>query len=177
MIDHLVWGESLTWPELQGRERRVSLDAPDSARREIGRSLDLPGLSSLTAALTLSPWLDGVAIDGRVSGVAARVCGLTLDPFEEVVNETFRLRIVPHGSPNAPTAEGGEVVIDLDAEDPPEEAEGPTVDLSAYVVEAFALALDPFPRKPGAVFVAPEEPVIISPFAALKGLAERPKRP
>ena len=42
--------------------------------------------------------------------------------------------------------------------------------MSGYVVEHLALELDPFPRKPGAVFVQPPEPTEISPFAALKAL-------
>jgi hypothetical protein len=174
--ERLAWGQTLTWPELQGRERTVTLEAPEAARREIARSLGLESLARLTSTLTLRSWLDGVVIDGRLTGVAGRICGLSLDPFDESVDEQVRLRIVPRGSPNAPRDEGGEVVIDLEAEDPPEEAEGPAIDLAAYVLEAFVVALDPFPRKPGAMFVAPEEPAVVSPFAALRGLTERPKR-
>ncbi len=177
MSDRLGWGQALTWPELQGRERTVLMEANADERLAIARSLDLESLSRLSAEITLRPWLDGVTIDGRLNAAAIRLCGLSLDPFEEVVKEAFRLRVVPRGSPNAPSQDGAEVVIDLDADDPPEQAEGATVDLSAYLVEAFALALDPFPRKPGAVFVAPEEPVVMSPFAALKALPDRPKRP
>ena len=44
------------------------------------------------------------------------------------------------------------------------------IDLGQYAVEQLALSLDPFPRKPGAEFVQPEEPAEISPFAALKAL-------
>ena len=177
MSDRLGWGQALTWPELQGRERTVLLEANAGERMAIARSLDLESLARLTAAITLRPWLDGVSIDGWMDGAAIRLCGLSLEPFEEVLKDEFRLRLLPQGSPNLPKQEGTEFVIDLEADDPPEEAGGATVDLSAYVVEAFALALDPFPRKPGAVFVAPEEPVALSPFAALKALADRPKRP
>lgn len=177
MNEILAWGQTLSWPELQGGERTVTLDAPDGARRDIAQSLGLESLTTITSTLTLRPWLDGVAIDGRVAGVAGRICGLSLDRFDETVDQDVHLRIVPRGSPNAPRDDGTEVVIDLEAEDPPEEVEGAAVDLSAYVLEAFALALDPFPRKSGAVFVPPEEPVVISPFAGLAGLANRPKRP
>ena len=38
------------------------------------------------------------------------------------------------------------------------------------MIEHLALELDPFPRKPGAVFVQPPEPTELSPFAALKSL-------
>jgi hypothetical protein len=172
----LAWGETLTWPELQSRDRTLTLEAPEAVRRDIARTLDLQALPSLSATLSLKPWLDGVAIDLRLKAVASRVCGLSLEPFDEVADDHVRLKIVPQGSPNAPGPEGGEVVIDLDADDPPEAVEGAAIDLSTFVVEALSLALDPFPRKPGAVFVAPEEPVVISPFAALKTLADRPKK-
>jgi len=46
--------------------------------------------------------------------------------------------------------------------------------VSAYVVETLALALDPFPRKPGAVFESPAATEAISPFAALADLVKRP---
>ena len=177
MSEHLAWGQSLTWPELQARDRTVLLELDVDQRAGIAKSLELEGLSRLSATIALRPWLDGVAIDGGLQARATRLCGLTLEPFEEVIEERFRLRLLPKGSPNMPTHEGTEFVIDLDADDPPEEVEGATVDLSACVVEAFSLALAPFPRKPGAVFVAPDEPVVISPFAALKTLADRPKRP
>jgi len=42
------------------------------------------------------------------------------------------------------------------------------------VVEALSLALDPFPRKPGAAFEAPLETQPLSPFAALDHLRRKP---
>lgn len=175
-VETLLWGQGFAWAELQARERTFSLQIPDAARRNLARSLQLEHLTRLEARLTVKAWLDGLCVDGWVEGVAGRLCGLTLEPFDETVKERLTLRLVPHGSPNAPQDDGGEVVVDLEGEDPPEVVDGAVIDLGAYVVEAFAVGLDPFPRKPGAVFVAPEEPVAISPFAALKGLADPSKR-
>ena len=42
--------------------------------------------------------------------------------------------------------------------------------LAAYVVEDLALAIDPFPRKPGVEFEAPDAPGEPSPFAVLAKL-------
>ena len=52
------------------------------------------------------------------------------------------------------------------------------IDLGALAAEFFALGLDPYPRKPGAEFVAPPEPAPPdSPFAALAGTGgKRAKR-
>jgi hypothetical protein len=76
---------------------------------------------------------------------------------------------VPNGSVHAPDPEA-EVVIDLEADDPPDVLDGDSVDLGLYVVEHLALDIDPFPRRPGAVFEAPPALPETSPFAALKAL-------
>ncbi len=65
---------------------------------------------------------------------------------------------------------GGELDLDPDADDPPDVLEGDKIDLGAYVVEDLSLAIDPFPRKPGAAFEAPDTGAEISPFAVLAKL-------
>jgi hypothetical protein len=167
------WDVRLTWPELLAGRRVLSLDAPPAALARIADDLDLEGLEGLCARLTLEPWLDGVRIDGRIEALAIRLCGISLEPFEEPISEAIRLRIVPAGSPNAPQPEGEALVIDLEAEDPPDEAGADGVDVTAYVVEALGLALDPFPRKPGAVFEPPQPSGALTPFAVLASLARR----
>jgi hypothetical protein len=169
------WGRALTWPEVaHAGERRLSLIAGPEERAAVARALDLVDLTCLQANLVVRPWLDGLEIEGRVDARATRICGVSLDPFEVDIDEPLRIRVLPPGSPNAPRADSHEITVDLDAEDPPDEADGDVVDLGAYVVETLALALDPFPRKPGAVFEAPEEKPSISPFAALARLSDRP---
>jgi hypothetical protein len=49
---------------------------------------------------------------------------------------------------------------------------GGGVDLAAVLTEQLALALDPFPRKPGARFEAPGTAGELSPFAALARLKD-----
>ena len=61
---------------------------------------------------------------------------------------------------------------DIEIENPegPDEIEDGAVDLAAYVVEHLFLALDPYPRKPGAVFEPPAAEAEPSPFDVLKSL-------
>ena len=77
------------------------------------------------------------------------------------IDQTFALDLVEsvEATPEV------EVSIDDDAPDPIEDGR---IDLGQYAIEQLALTLDPFPRKPGAEFVQPPEPVEISPFAVLK---------
>ena len=108
---------------------------------------------------------------GAFTFVAQRRCGVTLEPLEERGGEDVSLKLLPEGSPALPP-EGSEIVIDVDGEDPPEAVSGSEVDLGHYLVEALALALDPFPRAPGAVFEPTSVGEITSPFAALKSLVK-----
>jgi hypothetical protein len=166
------WGRLLAWPAPHGAERRLTLEASPEVRAQVGRDLDIEDVQRLGAEIVVRPWLDGMEIDGRVGALVTRLCGVSLEPFDVAVDEPLNVRIVPRGSPNAPRAEG-EIVVDIEAEDPPDEAAADGVDPGAYVVEALALALDPFPRKPGVVFESPAETDAISPFAALAGIVKR----
>ena len=170
MSESLPWSHPLRWAELQRGTRVLSLVADAETLARIAKALDLEAAKSLSADLTLQPWLDGIRIDGRVEGVVTRICGVSLEPFDESVDEPLAVRIVPAGSSNAPAAAGAEVIIDPAADDPPDVQEGDVVDLGAYVVEHLALALDPFPRKPGAVFEPPPGGEPPSPFAVLARL-------
>ncbi len=174
MATDLPWGRSLEWPEVQQTEREVTLAAGPDHRAIIARDLGLEGLAALRGDLTLRPWLDGVAIEGCVVAEMTRMCGVSLESFVVAIDEPIKVRIVPMGSPNAPSTDAAEVIVDLESEDPPDEATSGVIDLAAYVVEALALALDPFPRQPGAVFSPPEDTGPISPFAVLSTLSRRP---
>ncbi len=173
MSDIAVWDQPLTWPQARAaRTLRLVADAP--TRALLARDLDLEGLDRLEASLTLTPWRDGVEIVGRVLAQVTQICGVSLDPFDTVLDEPLNVRVVPGGSPNAPRPSEGEVIIDLDAEDPPDEAQGGGVDLTAHVVETLVLSLDPYPRAPGAVFEPPPPTDETSPFAALARLSRPP---
>jgi hypothetical protein len=170
------------WPSAVplGRVSRGGVDLrfePDlAARREIAKTLGLVSLESLTAEVFLRPWMDGAEVSGLIRARVTQVCSVSADEFEEPVESRFSVHVLPADSEYAPQDEdtGGELGIDPDGDDPPDVLEGETIDVSAYVIEHLALELDPFPRKPGAVFQPPAEPVDLSPFAALKKLKSDP---
>jgi uncharacterized metal-binding protein YceD (DUF177 family) len=168
-----AWTHPLRWSDV-ARRPALRLVADGPTRERVAKALDLPEVHRLEADLQVRPWLDGAEIEGRIDADVTQICGVSLDPFETPVSDTFVVHVVPAGSPNAPAGGADEVELSLEAEDPPDVAPGDAIDLAAYVVEHFALALDPFPRKPGAAFEAPEEPPAESPFAALKALKDRP---
>ncbi|AQR62004.1 hypothetical protein BZG35_10370 [Brevundimonas sp. LM2] len=145
-----------------GLTRHLVPDA--AARARIIRALDLATLASLEAEITVAPSRGTWTLSGRVRAVAEQVCGITLEPLPVTVDERFAIELV---EPTEREADEVEVEVSLD-DDAPDVIEDGRIDLGQYAVEQFALALDPFPRKPGAEFVQPEEPAEISPFAVLK---------
>ena len=148
---------------------RVELRPTEAERADAAKLLAIPGVPSLSAEVTVAPWMDGCEIQGRWRAVVTQVCGVTVDAFNQAIEGDFTVRAVPAGSPNAPS-EDPEVEIDLDAEDPPDVLHAPEVDVAAYVVEHLALELDPFPRKPGVEFEPPEPEMVVSPFDELRKL-------
>jgi len=150
---------------------KLRLEPSAEQRKAIAKQLDLVSLEDLSAEVFLTSWLDGAEISGILRARVVQTCSATADDFESPIDARFDLRVLPANSRNAPQDEdSGDLGVDPDADDPPDVLEGEAIDVSAYVVEHLALELDPFPRKPGAVFVQPPEPVELSPFAALKGL-------
>jgi hypothetical protein len=148
---------------------RRRLIADESARAAIAEALDLVSLERLEADLAVRGWFDGVIIEGRWRASIVQICGVSLEPFATELEGEFTVRAVPQGSVHAPPP-GAEVVIDPEAEDPPDVLEGDLVDLGGYVVEHLALEIDPFPRSPNAVYEPPEAPEEPSAFATLRGL-------
>lgn len=172
--DQEPWRRLIGWREARADEHHLRLEADEPTRARIASALGLEHLGRFVGELDLRRWLDGVEIDGRLEALAGRVCGVSLEDYDETVAEPFVRRFVPSGSPAAPPAAAGEVVIDPEADDPPDEVAGEAIDLGAMLVEQLALALDPFPRKPGAVFEEPPTPPIDSPFAILRRLKPDP---
>ena len=151
-----------------GLTRRLEPDA--AARKTIAKALDLASLDAFVADLSLAPApgpaQTGWRLTGRVTAEAVQTCGLTLEPLPVSIDERFSIDLV-----QATSMATDEIEVDIDIDDnAPDMIEDGKVDLGQYAVEQLALTLDPFPRKPGAEFVQPEEPREISPFAVLKSL-------
>jgi hypothetical protein len=80
---------------------------------------------------------------------------LTLDPIDNELDETVDLDFTPPAAPNYVVEEGAQIEIVPD--DAPEPLVGGNVDLGALAIEFLLLAMDPYPRKPGAVFEPPAQ--------------------
>lgn len=137
-------------------EMRVEASAQEC--RALAGRMQVPAVLALSCDFALRRERPGaIRADGRLHARVVRTCVVTLDDFEADIAEAFTVRFVPAGT------ETGE--IDPETEDEIPYA-GKTIDLGEAAAEQLALALDPYPRKPGAV-LPDAEPAPASPFAAL----------
>jgi hypothetical protein len=139
------------------------------------------GIERAKAELLLVPVKGGtVHVTGRVFGRVAQSCVVTLDPIESDFDEPIDVVFAPP-SQIRELAESIDEDIESDEEtpDPPEPIEKGFIDLGKLATDALFLGLDPYPRKPDAVFEPLIEPVDPDehPFAALKALQSAPAKP
>jgi uncharacterized metal-binding protein YceD (DUF177 family) len=143
------------------------LRADPETRAELAMRFGLPEIAMLRGAFTLRHERAGViAAELAMQAQLTQTCVVTLEPFPVRIEEHGALRFVP--ARNLPEAGG----IELDAE----ALEGPdeipyTNDqllLGEALAEQLALALDPYPRKPGAELPAEFTGEAENPFSVLK---------
>jgi uncharacterized metal-binding protein YceD (DUF177 family) len=172
-------------PEV-GVHRDIEADAPvRAAMAEVG---SLREVLSASASLDVMPSGGGrFHVAGRVRARIGQTCVVTLDPIESDIDEPIDLTFAPPEQiPQLSDLVDDAAESDEEIPDPPEPIVNGVIDLGRLATDALLLAIDPYPRKPGAVF----EPLVEAadpedhPFAALKALkpdvkppdANKPKR-
>jgi uncharacterized metal-binding protein YceD (DUF177 family) len=150
----------------EGREER--LEARPAECAALAARFGIPAIDRLSATLRLRPEPGGAFLaEGRLSAEVVQSCVVTLDPVRQSVEEGIALRILPADAEPSDDPEGPDEI---------EAADG-VVDLGEAVAEQLSLALDPYPRAPGAALPAAEgegaEPS--GPFAALAALRAKAK--
>jgi len=168
------WSQTLKLAQVSalapGKRLERRLTADEAERGAIAVLLDVESIDTLDADLQVSPWFDGVQIEGRWRADIVQICGVSLDPFPTALEGRFTVHAVPEGSALAPREPDREIIVDPDAEDPPDVLESDVIDLAVYVVEHLALEIDPFPRKPGVEFESPHQEPERSPCDVLRTL-------
>jgi uncharacterized metal-binding protein YceD (DUF177 family) len=157
------------------------LEASAAERQAVAEVANLREVLSVHASFDVVPKSGGrVHVTGHVRARVGQSCVVTLDPIESEIDEEIDLVFAPEAEARrlADLIEEGR-----DDEEPPEVADPPEaivngiIDLGRLATDALFLAIDPYPRKPGAVFEAeviaadPED----HPFAVLKALQDKKK--
>jgi uncharacterized metal-binding protein YceD (DUF177 family) len=145
--------------ERLGAGAEILVQADEGECESLARRYGVPAVPALACRFHLrSGPSANVLAEGELRARVVQVCVVSLDEFEDEVSEDFRVVFVPAGT------ESDELDPDADDELP---YEGGIIDLGEAAAEQLALALDPYPRKPGM-----EEPELPeeggdSPFEAL----------
>lgn len=151
-------------------ENHLRLAPDEVARKAIARALGLHAVDRLEAKLAVSHAQNGlVSVEGELEATVQPICVVTLEPFPELIRAPINLRLAPAELVTRMTKRAEE--DENEDFEPPDTIENGVIDFGALTVEFLALALDPYPRKPGAEFKGgdPAEPKP-SPFEALKAL-------
>jgi hypothetical protein len=164
----------VTPDRLGGPPLSESIEASASERAAVARRLGILGVDRLAARLTVkSIGRRLFRVQGAWDAEVRQACIVTLEPVAQSLGGSFEVDYEA-AEGGAAARRGGEVVIDPEAADPAEVLPHAGIDLGELVVQELAVALDPYPRAPGAEVPAEYRPPEVeedeSPFAALKVL-------
>lgn len=169
---HSTWRVPIRINEIPAGGRHLDLHADASTREAISIMARVEALPRLDASFDICRHAgEGVRVQGVVSASVRQACVVTLEPIESEVEEPVDLVFAPDAGSNFRSKDTVGAEIALAVDDAPEPLEGDTIDLGQIATEHLILGIDPYPRKPGAVFTAPTPSAdAANPFAALGAL-------
>ena len=175
--DHLLhWPCAVVDIPPQGLELQRSATPEECVA--LARSFDIPAVHGVAATFRLSGTPKRVKVVGEVRARVEQICVVTLEPFASDILETIEVDFAAErprraladdrvadwdeagkanrsrGGRRGHDPEGRSAEIRLTDADPPDEIIDGTIDLGQLAAEFLALGLDPYPRKPGALFAS-----------------------
>lgn len=130
-------------PKAQARK----IQAGEEERRNLAERLGLIALDDLSATLELSRMAgDLVRAKGHLIADVVQSCVITLGPVPAHIEADFACNYAGGGRPEA------EVDLDPLSEEEVEALTGEDIDIGETIAQQLAMALDPYPRAPGAVW-------------------------
>jgi uncharacterized metal-binding protein YceD (DUF177 family) len=168
---HTEFSRPVKAGHIHGAPQSYELAADEQTRAALAARFSLPGIAVLTGVFVLSHHRGGIiAADLVMKAQVTQLCVITLEPFEAGIEERVALHFVP-----------AEKLAD-EEEMAPESLDGPdeipyqddVIDLGEALAEQLALALDPYPRKPGAELPPEASDDGANPFSALRAKLGKP---
>lgn len=144
-------------PKLPNTGRNIVFKADQHALMPIRDELQVERLTLFQAKLLARPWKKGgLSLKGNVTVHLEQACVVTSEPVADELNIEIDRKFLPAGKSirQEKLNDEGELVIDPDAFDFPDEFQGDTIDLWAALLEEVVLGLNPFPRIDGAEIAA-----------------------
>jgi uncharacterized metal-binding protein YceD (DUF177 family) len=179
------WQVPVARDDIAETGRHFDLVADAEIRARIARIARLRDLPRLEASFDLTRHgSDGLRVTGRVSATVGQTCVVTLEPLLNEIEEPIDLLFA-----SAPQTDTAAAAVELSNAGSGKNGRGATernwsapeplhegiVDLGALATEFLILGIDPYPRKPEAVFEPPaDDKAEPGPFAALAKLTKGP---
>lgn len=140
---------SIVLAELGEAPVRYELAATPAERAALAQRFDLRDLAAFRAEVSVARLHGGAAlrVEGRIQADLTQDCVVTLEPVDQHVDDEFRLDFGDVA--DVLDVETGELLLSAEADQPEPMPHG-TLDLGEILAEQLALAIDPYPRKPGA---------------------------
>ena len=175
------WSVPVTVVQIPDTGLHRDFEADRAAREAMAEAAGLREILSAGASLDVTPESGGrVHVTGRVRARIGQTCVVTLDPIENEIDEPIDLIFAPPEQiPDLSDLVDEAAESETEIPDPPEPIINGVIDLGRLATDALFLAVDPYPRRPDAVF----EPTVEAadpddhPFAALKALQLDAKPP
>ena len=173
------FSRSFALSELRDLKHEISIEAKPLECAALASAFGIVGIRNMAADFRVTrqasrEWL----VRGDVHAFVAQNCVVSLEPFETALSEPVEARFIEPSDPRAKVyGKDIDIVTSGLESDPPDVIVGGRIDLGVLAAEFLALALDPWPRKPGVEFKDQgDELVRPSPFAGLTDkLAQRKK--
>jgi len=175
------WSVPVTVLQIPDTGLHRDFEAGRVAREAMAEAAGLREVLSASASLDVTPKSGGrFHVTGQVRARIGQTCVVTLEPIENELDEPIDLMLAPPEQiPNLSD------LVDEAAESatpiphPPEPITNGMIDLGRIATDALFLAVDPYPRRPGATFQPPVETADPNdhPFAALRALKPNAKPP
>ena len=126
----------------------LEIVADGAERAALARRFGLDSLDALTASVTLTKFGDRrrVRLSANFSADVLQSCVVTLEPAPSRIEDSF---VLVYDEDEGGPAEAETVVL-LKGQNSPEPWSGNVIDVGKAIAEHLALALDPYPRAPGA---------------------------
>ena len=182
--------------------RSYTIAAAPDERARVAARLGLQAIETLTAVFEVKFQGGEIAAVGDVAAKVTQTCVVSLAPVPAEIAESIEARYITEERAAKEQARREKVLsrkkagfkaspeeeelVELGRQDPPEVALGGRIDLGELAVVHLALALEPYPRAPGAAFdpaawgMEPEKEdntPQASPFAALATLKTDAAKP
>jgi uncharacterized metal-binding protein YceD (DUF177 family) len=175
------WSVPVTVAQIPDTGLHRDIEADRATREAMAEVASLREILSASAALDVTPEGGGrVHVAGRVRARVGQTCVVTLDPIETDIDEEIDLIFAPPEQiPDMSDLVDEAAESDTEVPDPPEPIVNGVIDLGRLATDALFLGIDPYPRRPDAVFELPQVAADPEdhPFAALKALQLAAKPP